>query len=134
MRLAALSLLLGLWPNVTIAATFHLPEEHPLATFSLPDAWDPHPSDDGGVEATSPDGFTVVFAQIVESNDLQGATSDNFKSLGKKGLQLDLASGSVTQIAISGHDAFDVAFVGNDGVNKIKIFSKIVSTTQAKKS
>ena len=64
---------------------------------------------------------------------MESATSDNLKSLADKGLILKPDSGSVTQVTISGHDAFDVSFVGADKDKLVKINIKIVATNNAKR-
>jgi hypothetical protein len=133
MRRLALCLILSFCPALAIAASFRIPSERPAAMFSIPDNWDSKPSESGGVEATAPDGFTTLAGKVVESADMQVATSENFKFLTGKGIQLDPASGSVKQTTISDHDAFDVSFTGTDGTNRIRIVVKIVATNSAKR-
>jgi hypothetical protein len=133
MRRLAICLILSFCPVFAVAASFRIPIERPSAALSVPDSWNSKPSDTGGVEAAAPDGFTMLTAEVIEGADMQVATSDNFKLLATKGLQLDLASGSVKQIKISDHDAFDVSFTGADGTNHVRIVVKIVATNSAKK-
>jgi hypothetical protein len=133
MRRLTLCLILSFYPALAIAASFRIAGERPAAMFSIPDGWDSKPSESGGVEATAPDGFTMLSGEVVESADIQAATSDNFKFLTGKGIHLDPSSGSVKQITISDHDAFDVSFIGTDGTNRIRIGVKIVATNSAKR-
>ena len=103
-------LLLG---STAWAGTFPIPAEEPVATISIPDAWEPKPYD-GGVEATSADGGVYIAVEMVKADDLKAATAEGIGWFSKQGVDLDADSMKTREMKMGGMPAFDMTFTGKD--------------------
>jgi hypothetical protein len=127
-RLAALSFIALLaFPSLALAKTFPIPDDNPVATVSIPDAWEPK-TYEGGVEATSADGAIYVAVESVAAADVKSATEEGVKYFVKQGVTLDADSLKTREIKIGGLDAFDLAFTGKDKNGPANISLTLVAT------
>jgi hypothetical protein len=114
MRLAAVfSLILLLSPTAAFAKTFPIPSDNPIATISVPEAWEPE-AYEGGVEATSPDGKVYIAVEEVSAKDVGSAAEDGVKWFAKQGVEIDDKSLKTEEIKVNGLPAFDMEMTGKD--------------------
>ena len=125
---AAISLALWLVaPSMASAGTFPIPDENPIATVSIPEAWSPKPYD-GGVEATSPDGDVYVAVESVAAKDVGPATEDGIHWFTKQGVDIDAKSIKTQDIKVNGMEAFDVEMLGKDKDGPTQVSMTLVKT------
>ena len=130
---AALSLALILAaPSIASAGTFPVPDENPIATVSIPDAWSPKPYD-GGVEATSPDAGVYVAVEAVDAKDVGPATEDGINWFAKQGVEIDAKSIKTQDAKINGMEAFDIEMLGTDKDGPTQVSMTLVKTNAADK-
>ncbi|MBV8472775.1 MAG: hypothetical protein JO107_08460 [Hyphomicrobiales bacterium] len=123
--LAALAIALG--ASAASAGTFPVPDENPIATVSIPDAWEPK-AYDGGVEATSNDGAIYIAVEQVKAEDIKSAIEEGIKFFLKSGVDIDAASQKQTETKINGLDAFDLSFAGKDKNGPTNVSLTLVKT------
>jgi hypothetical protein len=127
--LATFALLGSAW-----AGDFKLPDQNPVASFSIPASWKPAEYEDG-VEATSDDGSVYL---AVEAMDLssQSAIEDAMKAslsyLQKKGVTVDQSTAKQTQGKVNGMEAVDVSWKGKDSEGECNISLTIVIASGTK--
>jgi hypothetical protein len=98
------------------AGDFKLPDQNPVASFSIPASWKPAEYEDG-VEAVSDDQSVYI---AVEATDLssQSAIEDAMKAslsyLKKKGVEVDQSTAKQKQAKLNGMDVVDVDWRGKD--------------------
>jgi hypothetical protein len=109
------------------AGTFAVPDENPIATVSIPDAWEPKPYE-GGVEATSADGAIYVAIEQVAAADVKSATEEGLKFFLKSGVDIDFASQKTRDGKVNGLDAFDLSFAGKDKDGAANVSLTLVET------
>ena len=127
-RLFAVTLLaLCLAPGVAFAKTYPVPDEDPIATVSLPKAWDTKPYD-GGVESTSEDGLIYVAVESVKAADVKTATTEGIEWFAKQGVDIDPDSMKTKDIKINDLSAFDLEFTGKDKDGPANISLTLVAT------
>ncbi len=132
-RLVFLAMLaLGLTASAASAATFPIPADDPIATVSIPKAWDPK-TYEGGVEATSGDGAIYIAIEAVDAEDVKSATEEGLKFFIKSGVDLNMDSQKTKDIKINGLDAFDISFTGKDKDGPANISLTLVKTNAKSK-
>lgn len=131
--LAAISLLALLAaPLPAFAGTFAIPADEPVATVSIPDAWEPKPYD-GGAEGTSPDGKVYVAIEMVKADDVGKATEDGIKWFAKQGVEIDPATMKTKDIKINDLPAFDITMSGKDKDGPAEVSLTLVATNSPTK-
>jgi len=105
-------LALGL-PNLAFAATYKLPDEAPVATVTIPDAWSSK-AIDNGVDATSDDGTVYVAIEVTAGKDVKDATVEAIKFLAKNGVTIDETTAKQSDGKINGMDGAEIAWTGKD--------------------
>jgi len=123
--LAALAI--GLTAASAEAKTFAVPDDDPIATVTIPDAWGPNPYD-GGVEGTSADGKVYVAVEEVKADDVKSAIEEGFKFFIKQGVEVDASTQKSQDIKINGLDAFDMSVSGKDKDGPADISLTLVET------
>jgi hypothetical protein len=123
--LAALAL--SLYAIGADAKTFAVPDDDPIATVTVPDAWGPNPYD-GGVEATSADGTVYIAIEQVTADDVKSAVEEGFKFFLKQGVEVDPKTQKMEDVKINGLDAFDMSFSGKDKDGPADISLTLVQT------
>jgi hypothetical protein len=109
--LGTFALLASAW-----AGDFKLPDQNPVASFTIPASWKPAEYEDG-VEAVSDDESVYI---AVEATDLssQSVIEDAMKAslsyLKKKGVEVDQSTAKQTQAKLNGMDVIDVDWKGKD--------------------
>src|SRR5271165_5160532 len=109
------------------AKTFPIPADDPIATVTIPDAWEPETYEEG-VEATSPDKAIYVAMEKVQADDVASATEEGLKYFIKQGIELNLDSKQLKDTKINGLDAFDVTFNGKDKDGDANVILTLVQT------
>ena len=133
MRLAAVfSLTLLLSPAAVFAKTFPIPSDNPIATISVPEAWEPKEYE-GGVEATSPDGKVYLAVEEVSANDVGGAAEDGVKWFAKQGVDIDDKSLKTEEIKVNGLPAFDMEMTGKDKDGPTEVGKTLIGTNTSGK-
>jgi hypothetical protein len=116
------------------AGEFKLPDDDPVASFTIPSSWKPSEFEDG-VEATSDDGsvyITVEAANVSSSEDATKAMSESVKYLVKKGVTLDSDSAKQTKSKINGMDVINVIWKGKDADGPCEVSLTIFVVTPKK--
>jgi len=132
-RLFAVAVIaIALAPALAFAKTFPIPDEDPIATVSVPDAWESSPYD-GGVESTSPDGKIYVAIESVKAADVKTATTEGIEWFAKQGVEIDADSMKTKEIKINDLTAFDLEFSGKDKDGAANISLTLVGTNAAGK-
>src|SRR3978361_1593971 len=70
------------------AGTHKLPEEKPLATINIPDAWKTEDIDTG-IESTSDDGEVYIAVETTDADNVKEAMAESIKFLKEKGVTVD---------------------------------------------
>jgi hypothetical protein len=117
----------SLAPAFAGAATFPIPAENPIATVSIPDAWEPKPYE-GGIEGASADGKVYVAIEQVEAADIKSAVEEGFNFFAKQGVELDPKTMGSKDIKIDGLDALDMVASGKDKDGPADVSLTLVST------
>jgi hypothetical protein len=116
------------------AGDFKLPDDSPVASFTIPASWSPSEYEDG-VEATSDDGsiyIAVEAADISSSKDVSGAMTESLKYLTKKGVTVNSDSVKQTDAKINGMDVVDISWDGKDSEGACRVSLSIVIVTAKK--
>ena len=114
-------------PVGAYAKTFPVPDDNPIATVSIPNAWEPHEYD-GGVEGTSEDGGVYVAVEEVNAKDVGEATGDGIEWFAKQGVKIDEKSIKTQDIKINGMAAFDMDMHGVDKDGPTHVSMTLVKT------
>jgi hypothetical protein len=116
------------------AGDFKLPDDSPVASFTIPASWGPSEYEDG-VEATSDDGsiyIAVEAADLSSSEDVSSAMTEALKYLTKKGVTVDADSTKQTSTKVNGMDVVDVRWDGKDSDGACRVSLSIVIVTAKK--
>ncbi|CAN5522892.1 hypothetical protein BH20VER1_BH20VER1_24090 [soil metagenome] len=97
------------------AETVKVPnEEAPIATITIPEAWNSEPIDDG-VAANSPDEAIFLAVVVVSSEKgMDAEIEDTFEMLKEHKVELDPASKKENKFEINGLAAEEMLFQGKD--------------------
>ena len=115
--------------SASLAKTFSLPEDKPVATFTIPDAWEPNDYD-VGVEATSEDGNFYIAFETLDKKDSKEATRAAMLWFAAQGVTLDPQSMTSDEIVFSGAPALAVSFKGRDEDGPTNVRMLIVATNK----
>ena len=100
MRCLILSAALGVALAGSVrAGDFKLPDENPVASFTIPGSWKPAEYEDG-VEAASDDGsvyIAIEAADLSSEDDISSAMTASINYLGQKGSHVGLRLGQTNQ-------------------------------------
>jgi hypothetical protein len=116
------------------AGDFKLPDDSPVASFTIPASWSPSEYEDG-VEATSDDGsiyIAVEAADISSSDDVSSAMIESLKYLTKKGVTVNSDSVKQTNAKVNGMNVVDVSWQGKDSDGACEVSLSIVVVTAKK--
>jgi hypothetical protein len=124
--LGTFALLASAW-----AGDYKLPDQNPVASFTIPASWKPAEYEDG-VEAVSDDQSVYI---AVEATDLssQSVIEDAMKAslsyLKKKGVEVDQSTAKQSQAKLNGMDVIDVDWRGKDSEGDCIVSLTIVVVT-----
>ena len=124
--LGTFALLASAW-----AGDFKLPDQSPVASFSIPASWKPAEYEDG-VEAVSDDESVYI---AVEATDLSSASviedamRQSLSYLKKKGVEVDQSTAKQTKAKLNGMDVVDVSWRGKDSEGDCNISLTVVVVT-----
>jgi hypothetical protein len=116
------------------ASDFKLPDNGPVASFSIPASWKPAEYEDG-VEAMSDDESVYL---AVEATDLssESVVEDAMKAslsyLKKKGVEVDQSTAKQTEGKLNGMDVVDVSWRGKDSEGDCNISLTVVVASSSK--
>ena len=111
-----------------------LPDQNPVASFTIPASWKPAEYEDG-VEAVSDDQSVYI---AVEATDLssQSVIEDAMKAslsyLKKKGVEVDQSTAKQSQAKLNGMDVIDVDWRGKDSEGDCIVSLTVVVVTGSK--
>ena len=135
MRSLILSVTLGVALAGSVrAGDFKLPDENPVASFTIPGSWKPAEYEDG-IEAASDDGsvyIAIEAADLSSEDDISSAMTDSINYLVKKGVTLDSDSAKQTKGKINGMDVVHVVWKGKDSEGACDISLAVVIVTAKK--
>jgi hypothetical protein len=116
--------------SAAFAERFKLPEDSPVATINIPEAWGPR-TYDNGVEAASDDGsvYLAVEAVDVTSDAIGNSIEECIKYLKKKGVKCDESTQKKTESTLNGLPFYDLSWQGTDedGPCKVSVSIAVVS-------
>lgn len=115
--------------SASLAKTFSIPDGKPVASFTIPDAWDPNEYD-AGVEATSEDGNFYIAFETLDKKDSKEATRAAMLWFAAQGVTLDPQSMTSDEILFSGAPALAVSFKGRDEDGPTNVRMLIVATNK----
>ena len=124
--LGTFALLASAW-----AGDYKLPDQNPVASFTIPASWKPAEYEDG-VEAVSDDQSVYL---AVEATDLssQSVIEDAMKAslsyLKKKGVEVDQSTAKQSQAKLNGMDVIDVDWRGKDSEGDCIVSLTVVVVT-----
>jgi hypothetical protein len=124
--LGTFALLASAW-----AGDYKLPDQNPVASFTIPASWKPAEYEDG-VEAVSDDQSVYI---AVEATDLssQSVIEDAMKAslsyLKKKGVEVDQSTAKQSQAKLNGMDVIDVDWKGKDSEGDCIVSLTVVVVT-----
>ena len=124
--LGTFALLASAW-----AGDYKLPDQNPVASFTIPASWKPAEYEDG-VEAASDDQSVYI---AVEATDLssQSVIEDAMKAslsyLKKKGVEVDQSTAKQSQAKLNGMDVIDVDWRGKDSEGDCIVSLTVVVVT-----
>lgn len=127
--LGTFALLASAW-----AGDYKLPDQNPVASFTIPASWKPAEYEDG-VEAVSDDESVYI---AVEATDLssQSVIEDAMKAslsyLKKKGVEVDQSTAKQSQAKLNGMDVIDVDWRGKDSEGDCIVSLTVVVVTGSK--
>jgi hypothetical protein len=113
------------------AGTHKLPEEKPLATITIPDAWKTDDID-AGIEATSDDGEVYLEVETTDADNVKEAISESIKFLKDKGVTVDEKTMKTEEGKIGDMDAVDLSWDGTDEDGPAKVSVTLVAVTKEK--
>ncbi|GJE59185.1 hypothetical protein [Methylobacterium trifolii] len=130
-KAATAAFLLCALPAAVQAKTFELPDETPLVTIDLPNAWSPEEIDKGA-QATSPDATIYVAFEISNLKNTEKAVVDAVKFLADSGVKIDPSTQKKLETKINGLDVVDINWdaVDKDGPTKVSLSIIILSPTK----
>jgi hypothetical protein len=100
-------------PALASAKTFELPDEKPVITVTLPDAWKPEEIEDGA-QATSPDRSIYLAVEITEASNIETAAKGAMEFLIKSGVKVDPKTKKDSSGKFGTLDYAGLAFDGTD--------------------
>lgn len=113
--------------GLCVAETFSIPDRNPVATFIIPDSWDPNEYD-AGVEATSEDGNFYISFETIMKKDSKEATRLAMLWFVAQGVQLDAGTITTDEILFDGMPAYAVSVKGRDEDGPTNVNVLIIST------
>jgi hypothetical protein len=121
--LATFALLGSAW-----AGDFKLPDQNPVASFSIPASWKPAEYEDG-VEALSDDEsvyIAVEAADLTSTSVIEDAMKQSLSYLKKKGVEVDQSTAKQTQGKLNGMEVVDVSWKGKDSEGDCNVSLTVV--------
>ena len=95
------------------AKVFELPDEKPVITVTLPDAWKPTEIEDGA-QATSPDTSIYIAVEMTEATNIEAAAKGAMEFLIKSGVKIDPKTQKDTSGKFGTLDYSGLTFSGTD--------------------
>lgn len=124
--LGTFALLASAW-----AGDFKLPDQNPVASFTIPASWKPA-AYEGGVEALSDDEsvyIAVEAADLSSSSIIEDAMTKSLSYLKQKGVEVDQSTAKQTKAKLNGMDVIDVSWQGKDSDGDCNVSLTIVIVT-----
>lgn len=135
MRKFIFFVIIGAAPAVSVpAGDFKLPDDNPVASFTIPASWSQSEYEDG-VEATSDDGsiyIAVEAADLSSSEDVSSAMIESLKYLTKKGVTVNTDSAKQSNATVNGLNVVDISWAGKDSDGACEVSLSIVVVTGKK--
>lgn len=114
------------------AATLLFPSEAPIASITIPDAWEPKETD-AGVDATSEDGAVYFSADIANLESIEKVTSDAVDFLQENGVTIDGKSAKETPVEeINGLKMTTIDWDGKDKDGPVSIGLAFIQLSDTK--
>src|SRR5258708_12119390 len=115
------------------AGDFKLPDDNPVASFTIPASWSPSQYEDG-VEATSDDGsiyIAIEAADISSSEDVSSAMIESLKYLTKKGVTVNSDSVKQTNAKVNGMEVVEIRWdcKDSDGAGEFSLTILVCTPT-----
>lgn len=115
----------------SFAGTHKLPEEKPLATITMPDAWKTEGIEDG-IEATSDDGEVYLAIETTDADNVEEAMDESIKFLKDKGVVVDQGTFKTEEGKLGEMDVVDLLWDGKDDDGPTKVSVTLVAVTKNK--
>ena len=106
-------LLVGALPAAALAKSVTLSSDVPVATLTIPDAWDTTVSD-GDAESLSPDKTLYLSGEIVASEDLKAAGQEVAHTLADQKIQLDPKTQKAVPLNVAGMPGAAISWDASD--------------------
>jgi hypothetical protein len=132
MRIALVAGIIGfcLTSSASLAETYSIPNNNPVATVNIPGSWKAQ-AYKGGVEGLSPDGRVYVAVEGIDGNNVKAATEASIKWFQNEGVQIDESSaGSKELTTPDGLKALEMTFTGTDKTGPAKIAITLITTNK----
>ncbi|MDQ6765830.1 MAG: histidine kinase [Verrucomicrobiota bacterium] len=113
------------------AGTHKLPEDKPLATITIPDAWETDDID-AGIEATSDDGEVYLAVETTDAANVKAAMDESIKFFKDKGVTVDDSTLKTQEGKIGDMDVVDLSWDGKDEDGPTKVSVTLVAVTKEK--
>jgi hypothetical protein len=113
------------------AGTHKLPEEKPLATINIPDAWKTEDIDTG-IESTSDDGEVYIAVETTDADNVKEAMAESIKFLKEKGVTVDDSTFKTEEGKLGDMDVVDLSWDGKDEDGPTKVSVTLVAVTKEK--
>ena len=97
----------------SFAGNYKLPKEEPKVVINIPSKWQVE-AEDESIEASSEDDEIYIYADIQDSDSIEGAIQEAIGYLKKNKVKVDTASEKKTEVKINGMDCFDIEWSGED--------------------
>ena len=99
--------------GAAFAKSVTLAGDSPVATLTIPDAWDTTAAD-GGLETLSPDKAIYLSGEIVASEDLKAAGQEVAKTLTEQKIKIDPKTQKAAPLTIAGMPGAAISWDGTD--------------------
>ena len=99
--------------SAAAAKTVTLAGDAPVATITIPDAWDTTATD-GGLECLSPDKAIYLSGEIVSSEDLKAAGQEVARTLAEQKIKLDPKSQKAVPLTVAGMPGAAISWDASD--------------------
>ena len=103
----------GLAGPSAYAKSYSIGDSRPVATVTIPDAWEVETIEDG-IEATSADEGVTVTVEAVQIKDVETATREGIKYFAESGVKIDPSTQTQKEMTMSGKPAVDISWKGTD--------------------
>jgi hypothetical protein len=132
MRILTLSLVLAsAFISSALAETFKLPENNPVASFSIPDSWKPSETD-AGIEAASVDGEIYLSIEYADADSMNDVIDNTIKFLDKQGVKVGDKPSSTGDSTLNGMKISHMAYKGTDKDGPCEVSLSFVSVVEGK--